>query len=220
MAGSKRAKRGATTFFITLGSVLTAFVLSCLVLLVAGYNPLQAFSQMIVGVFSRPKYIAWTLLKAQPIILTGLSVAFAFKTGLFNIGAEGQFIAGMTAASLLGYLIHMPAVFPEWLSLIVHPTIVLALSMLVAGLYGGLVGLFKARFGMHEVISGIMLNWIAFYLHNAVVAAPFFSEQINKSYPVQPTASMVLFESWKKTAEGNAFFEGLPWLDEIFSTPI
>ncbi len=57
-----------------------------IVLLVAGFNPLEAYGVMVKGVFGSPKYISWTIIRSTPLILTGISVAFAFRTGLFNIG--------------------------------------------------------------------------------------------------------------------------------------
>ena len=73
------------------------FIVSAIVLAIAGYNPIQAFAALFKGAFGRPKYVANTIIKATPILLTGVSVAFAFKTGLFNIGAPGQYLMGTVA---------------------------------------------------------------------------------------------------------------------------
>lgn len=96
-----------------------------------------------------------TLTVATPLILTGLSVTLAFRAGLFNIGAQGQFIAGAIGASWVGFSFEMP--------IVVHSLVAIATAILFAGLYGGLVGLLKARTGAHEVIVTIMLNYIAGY---------------------------------------------------------
>jgi ABC-type uncharacterized transport system permease subunit len=96
-----------------------------------------------------------TLTVATPLILTGLSVTLAFRAGLFNIGAQGQFIAGAIGASWVGFSFQMP--------IVIHTLAAILAAILFAGLYGGLVGLLKARTGAHEVIVTIMLNYIAGY---------------------------------------------------------
>ena len=96
-----------------------------------------------------------TLVAASPLILTGLSVALAFRAGLFNIGAQGQFIAGAIGASWVGFTFNMP--------IVIHAIVAIAAAMLFAGLYGGFVGFLKARTGAHEVIVTIMLNYVAGY---------------------------------------------------------
>jgi general nucleoside transport system permease protein len=97
-----------------------------------------------------------TLLNATPLILTGLAVAFAFRCGLFNIGGTGQYMVGMIVAVELGIL--MPG-----LSGPLHVLIALAGATLAGALWGGIAGFLKATTGAHEVITTIMLNWIAFW---------------------------------------------------------
>lgn len=94
-----------------------------------------------------------TLAVAAPLILCGLSVAIAFKAGLFNIGAQGQFIFGAIGASYVGFHFHLPFVL--------HALLATAAGILLAGLWGGIVGVLKARTGAHEVIVTIMLNYVA-----------------------------------------------------------
>ena len=96
-----------------------------------------------------------TLVTATPLILTGLSVALAFKSGLFNIGAQGQFIFGAIGASYIGFHFHLPVV--------VHVIAALVVGVILAAFWGGLVGLLKAKTGAHEVIVTIMLNYVAGY---------------------------------------------------------
>lgn len=96
-----------------------------------------------------------TLVAASPLILTGLSVALAFRAGLFNIGAQGQFIAGAIGASWVGFTFDLPTG--------IHAVAAIAAALLFAGLYGGFVGFLKARTGAHEVIVTIMLNYVAGY---------------------------------------------------------
>ncbi len=94
-----------------------------------------------------------TLLAASPLILCGLAVAVAFKSGLFNIGAQGQFIFGSIGASYIGFKYEMPFGL--------HIVVAVAFAMLLAGLWGGIAGVLKAKTGAHEVIVTIMLNYIA-----------------------------------------------------------
>lgn len=96
-----------------------------------------------------------TLVIASPLILAGLSVALAFRAGLFNIGAQGQFIAGAIGASWVGFTFDLP--------IVIHALAAIAAAMIFAGLYGGFVGLLKSRTGAHEVIVTIMLNYVAGY---------------------------------------------------------
>ena len=94
-----------------------------------------------------------TIVTSTPLILGGLSVALAFRSGLFNIGAQGQFIFGAIGASYVG--------FNYSFSPVLHVTIAILVGILFGGLFGGLVGLLKAKTGAHEVIVTIMLNYIA-----------------------------------------------------------
>ena len=94
-----------------------------------------------------------TIVTATPLILTGLAVALAFQSGLFNIGAQGQFIFGAIGASYVG--------FHFTFSPVLHVILAIVAGVLCAAIYGGLVGLLKARTGAHEVIVTIMLNYIA-----------------------------------------------------------
>lgn len=100
--------------------------------------------------------ISETLVVAAPLILAGLSVALAFRAGLFNIGAQGQFIFGAIGASYIGFTYELPP--------IVHITVATLFGVFIAGIYGGIVGLLKAKTGAHEVIVTIMLNYVASYL--------------------------------------------------------
>ena len=94
-----------------------------------------------------------TIVTSTPLILGGLSVALAFRSGLFNIGAQGQFIFGAIGASYVGFAYELPP--------LIHVPLVLIAGIILGGLFGGFVGLLKAKTGAHEVIVTIMLNYIA-----------------------------------------------------------
>lgn len=192
----------------TLIAILFGFLVAAVVLALTGYSPAASFRALFSGIFSRPKYISNMIIKATPIILTGLSVAFAFKTGLFNIGAEGQYIAGTIASVCVGILLNLNPV-------IEIPLVVI--SGIVAGaLFGGIVGYLKAKFGIHEVITSIMLNWIALYLSNFVVNQPKFHQpNSTSSYAVNVSSFTMLLPNWKTSDAGMAALRPHKWLYEV-----
>lgn len=199
-------KKPVTSTFI---AIFFGFIVSAIVLSAAGYNSIDAFSALFNGIFSKPKYISNTVIKATPIILTGLSVAFAFKTGLFNIGAEGQYIAGTIASTIVGIKLNLPAV-------IEIPAVILA-GVVAGAVFGGIVGLLKAKFGIHEVITSIMLNWIALYLSNFIVAADVFHQPNSTStYPINESGFTMILGNWKTTDAGIESLSHNKWLSEVF----
>ena len=195
----------------TLISILSGFLVAAVILTAAGYNPLEAFSALIVGTMGRPKYIANVLIKGTPIIITGLSVAFAYKMGLFNIGAEGQYIMGSVAATTVGILLDLPPVLQI-------PVILLA-GVLAGALYGGIAGYLKARFSINEVITTIMLNWIALYLCNFVSRlAPFYKSGTTGTYPIHESGYTVFFSRWKTTEAAAEFLQNHHMLGDLMRT--
>lgn len=145
----------------TLIAIVIGFLVGAILLLMIGDNPGVVYSTLLAGVFGKPKFIVYSIIYASPLILTGLSVAFSFKTGVFNIGAEGQFVVGSLAACIVGIFVDVPA-----------PLHILLCLLAAAGagvIWGGIVGFLKIKKGINEVLSYIMFNWIAFYLSNYVV---------------------------------------------------
>lgn len=142
-------------------AIVVGFVIGAILLALAGISPIAAYSKLAQGIFSKPKYITWCVVYASPLIFTGLSVAFSFKTGVFNIGAEGQFVVGTLAACVVGVLVDLPA--------IIHIPLCILAAMLAGGIWGAIIGLLKVKKGINEVLSYIMFNWIAFYLSNFVI---------------------------------------------------
>ena len=208
----EKKKVFSSTFKMTLLSILLGLIITAIILLIAKYNPLEIYAAIIKGVFSKPKYIAYTIIKATPLILTGISVAFAFKTGLFNIGTEGQFIIGTIVASMAGYYFNLP--------MVIHPIIIMLLAIIFGGLYGALIGLLKSKFGIHEVISSIMLNWIALYLHNAVINIPGFNARTNKAHTIKDTASIIFLDKFKKSESGKEWLINHPAIRDILKSPV
>lgn len=192
----------------TIIAILCGFIVASVILAFAGYNPFETIAVMFRGIFARPKSITNVVIKATPIILTGLSVAFAFKTGLFNIGAEGQYVAGTVAATVVGISLNLPAA-------IQIPVVIL--SGVVAGaILGGLVGFLKAKFGIHEVITSIMFNWICFYLQNYVANSVMFHKpNTTGTFPINNSGYTVVLNNWKTSKEGIRTLKDNKILSEI-----
>ena len=189
----KRKLSADNKFVFMLVSVLVGFLVGAIVLALAGYNPLEAYKLLFQGIFKRPKNIGWTIVNATPIIFTGLGVAFAFKTGLFNIGAEGQYMIGSIVGFIIGYSLDLPPVL--------HIIVTLLLAAIAGAVIGGLAGLIKAKFGIHEVISTIMLNWIIFYFNNFIVNLPRFKEPNSMgTYEIKESAKITLFRNMSENA--------------------
>jgi simple sugar transport system permease protein len=198
---------------VTLVSVSLGFLVGALVLLVAGFSPIEGYLAILNGIFSKPKYMSYVVIYSTPLIITGLSVAFALRTGLFNIGAEGQYIVGALAAALAGYFFHLPPGL--------HALVCVLLAAVAAAAWGGLAGYIKAKFGVHEVISTIMLNWTALYLSNAAVTLEVFGKQgTGKSFVIQETARIDLLGQWKISSAGIDFIRSHGILGDILKSPV
>lgn len=204
----KLLKKPVTATFV---SVILGFIVAAVILAAAGYNPFEAFGALLRGTLGRPKYVANTLIKSTPIMITGLSIAFAYKMGLFNIGAKGQYIAGSIAATMAGILFDLPAVL--------EIPLIIGAGMLAGALYGGLAGFLKAKFGINEVITTIMLNWIALYLCNFISQiAPFYKSGTTGTYPVNASGHTVLFAEWKTSEAAAEFIGRHPMIGDMMRT--
>ena len=200
-------------FLISILSIVLSFLVGALVLKISGISPIEAYSVMWEGSFSQPNYIAYIIIRSTPLILTGLSVAFAFRTGLFNIGSEGQFIIGALSAAYFGFIFH----FSPWIQI----PLVMMLATIVAALYGGISGFLKARFGVHEVLSTIMLNWIALYLTNFFVFIEGFRRpDMETTEFIQPSTSITILENWKFSDAGIEWLTMHPLWQSFLRPPV
>lgn len=195
-------------------ALICGFIVLTIILFAAGYNPGQAYWTLIEGMIGRPKYISNVIIKSTPIILTGLGVAFAYKTGLFNIGAEGQYIVGAMTAVMIGCSVD--------LSPVIMIPLVIVCGAAAGAVWGGICGLLKAKFGINEVITSIMLNWIALYLNNFVVnSAAFHQSGTTATRTVNSSAYIMLLPEWKLSDAGIAFLEQHPILyDSLLKTDV
>jgi simple sugar transport system permease protein len=170
LIASLALKQRAGGIIVPLVTVVVAFVMGGLVVLATGHNPLLAYRDIFNGaglnwifhpttdVANTAAYnLSQTLLQTTTLILTGLAVAFAFRCGMFNIGGQGQYFMGIIVANWLGVSLAGLGTFP-------HIVLVLVASTLAGALWAGIAGFLKATVGAHEVITTIMLNWIAYYV--------------------------------------------------------
>lgn len=177
---------------VSLLAVLLGLIAGAVLMLITGHNPFEGFRYLFEGGLKNIERIGNTLATATPLIFTGLSVAFAFRTGLFNIGAAGQMLFGGLCATAVGLTVTAP-----------KP--ILLLLMIIVGFIGGalwayLPGLLKAKFNVHEVVSTIMMNWIAYWTIYYTVPAYFKGQFLEtESRLLPPGASL-----------------RVPWLTEMF----
>ena len=177
-------------------AIVLSFAIGALIILATGYNPVAAYAALFEGAFGSPASlgrillyelrltdvapsaedtaslaaIGRTLVNTTPLIFTGLAVAVAFRAGLFNIGGEGQFFMGAMAAAWLGVAL-------GFLGLGAIPIVLIACG--IAGfLWGAIPGALKAYFGAHEVITTIMLNFIAIFLTSYITRVPLDREGV------------------------------------------
>ncbi|MFX3619365.1 MAG: ABC transporter permease [Sporolactobacillus sp.] len=157
------------TLLIPIISVVLGLLCGAIIMLATGYNPLLAYGSIVQSIFLQPYYGGETIRAMIPLVLSGLAVAFAFRTGLFNIGVEGQLMAGWLAS--VACAVELPGL-PKF--------ILLPLCIIVGGAAGGLwgfiPGILKARFRVHEVISTIMMNYISLYTTSYLIKTYLYTQ--------------------------------------------
>jgi ABC-type uncharacterized transport system permease subunit len=146
-------------------SAVLAIGIGSLIMWVSGYDPIAAYAALFKGALGGPKQIGETILRATPLIFTGLAVGYGFRAGLFNIGAEGQLFMGGLAAAYLGVKL---AEQPWGVAV---PVLIIA-SALAGAAWAFIPAILKARIGAHEVITTMMFSYIARYLVSWLVAGP------------------------------------------------
>lgn len=162
-------------------SAILGLLAGAIIMLLGNYDPVAGFNALFNGMFGSSKAIGETIRAATPLILAGLAVAFAFKTGLFNIGVEGQLLVGWLASVWVGYAFEMPA--------IIHVPVAILAAALAGGVWGFIPGLLKARFKVHEVIVTIMLNYVALYVTADLIRRYLYVGN-EKSYPIHESATL------------------------------
>ena len=178
----------------TIIAIIAGLLIGAVFLMIAGISPAVAYGKLFSSIFSKPKYLVWTLVYASPLIFTGLSVAFSFRTGVFNIGAEGQFVIGGLVACVLGIVLKLPAGL--------HAIVCLVAAAAAGCIWSLIVGILKVKRGIHEVLSFIMFNWIAFYLSNYVVNLPgIHRDSSEATQDVAASARLLMPEGLRSTLD-------------------
>ena len=183
-----------STFIHILLSIFLGFLVGAIFLKIMGLSVGAAYGRLLNSVTSL-KGFSYVIVYAVPYIVAGLSVAFSFKTGVFNIGAEGQFVVGSMAAvvtSLLGASLPKPILIP----------LCFLAAMAVGALWGIIVGVLKTRWGINEVLSMIMFNWIAFYLSNFIAGIPAIKNEgtAEATKNIADNASLLFSKDFIKSA--------------------
>jgi simple sugar transport system permease protein len=188
------------TVLSSVGAVAIALLVGAVVIILSGQDPILAYQAMFVGAFGGAREVAETLVAATPLIFGGLAFAIAYQAGLFNIGIEGQLVMGGLAAGLV-------AATPLGLPLAVHLPLALLAAVVAGGIWGGVPGVLKARTGAHEVITTIMLNYIAYRVSAYVIAHNEIFPMVNPS--LQATNPVVLEARLPRFIEGTRLHGGL-----------
>ena len=183
-----------STFIHILLSIFLGFLVGAIFLRIMGLSVGAAYGRLLNSVTSL-KGFSYVIVYAVPYIVAGLSVAFSFKTGVFNIGAEGQFVVGSMAAvvtSLLGASLPKPILIP----------LCFLAAMAVGALWGIIVGVLKTKWGINEVLSMIMFNWIAFYLSNFIAGIPAIKNEgtAEATKNIADNASLLFSKDFIKSA--------------------
>lgn len=164
-------KKGLNSELVkALAAVFLGLIAGAVLMVVIGKNPITGYISLFRGGLMNAERIGNTLATATPLILTGLSVAFAFRTGLFNIGAAGQMLIGGLCATAIGLTFSWP-----------RPILLFAMALgaLVGGAVWGIIpGVLKAKFNVNEVVSTIMMNWIAYWSVYYIVPYYFKGEYL------------------------------------------
>ncbi len=161
----KRTLNRTLEALLPLLAVPVAFLIGAIMLVVLGVNPLEAYGALVQGAFGDVSGLTQTLVKATPLLLVGLGVCIAFRGGVINIGGEGQIIVGALAATAVAVS------FPHLTGIVLLPACMLA-GILAGALWGGIPGVLKARLGVNEILSTVMMNAIAVQLSNYLLRGP------------------------------------------------
>ncbi|MBM6837345.1 ABC transporter permease [Clostridium saudiense] len=177
-------------------AIILGLLAGALLMLAMGFEPIKGYQFLFKGGLMNIERIGNTIATATPLILTGLSVAFAFRTGLFNIGTPGQMLFGGFCAIAIGLSFSLP-------------TIVIVPLMVLGGILGGALwaivpGLLKALFNVHEVVSSIMMNWIAYWTIYYTVPKYFKGEYLETESRMLPETA-TLRVKWLSDLFGGSY---------------
>ncbi|MGA2668025.1 MAG: ABC transporter permease [Ignavibacteria bacterium] len=179
-------------------AIIASLIAGAVFILAIGKNPIEVYNILIAQTLGNSYGIGQVLFKTTPLIFTGLAVAFAFKAGLFNIGAEGQLNIGAFATAWVGFTL---TALPSYLLI----PLCLISGVLGGGLWGGIAGYLKAKFGSHEVINTIMLNFIAAALVSYLVNEVYNVPATIHSPEISTAAQITRLDSMTDLFKGSPF---------------
>ncbi|MCS0787151.1 ABC transporter permease [Cytobacillus firmus] len=166
---------------VPLVAVLLGVLVGTIIMIATGYNAGSAFIALWNGAFGEIYYTGEVVRQVTPYILAGLAVAFAFRTGLFNIGVEGQLIVGWLAAVWVGVAFELPK--------FIHLPLAVLAAAAAGALWAFIPGLLKAKFKVHEVIVTIMMNYVALHVTNYIIRT-VLSEKSDRTEMIAGSASL------------------------------
>ncbi|HEY7523033.1 MAG TPA: ABC transporter permease [Candidatus Limnocylindrales bacterium] len=169
---------------MTIGAVIVALVIGGVILAFVGGDPIRAYAHIVDAAFGDIGVLSDTLVKATPLILTGLACALAFRMRLWNIGAEGQFLLGAWGASAIVLWPILPAGTP---AIVVIPVMMLA-GAAAGALWGLIPGILRAKLGVNEIITTLMLNYIALAWIQFWVFGPWSEGGFQQTHQFPPEA--------------------------------
>src|ERR687894_112477 len=182
----KRMTGAMPTLLSSLLAVAIALLAGAIVLALSGTNPVPAYQALFAGAFGGRRELAETLVMAAPLILGGVAFAVASRAGLFNIGIEGQMVVGGLCAGLA-------AAWDPGLPIFVHLPLAVLAGMIAGGVWGFIPGFLKAQTGAHEVITTIMLNYLAYRISTVVIgqeALPLVNPALQATQPAVDAARL------------------------------
>lgn len=167
--------------------IFAAFLIGAILIIIAGYSPIEAYTAMFKGALVGKSAILTTLFNATPIIVTGLAIAVAFKANLFNMGAEGQMYLGAFASAYVGFsFTNLPP--------ILHIILCIFAAIIVGGIFALIPGILKAYCNVNEMVITIMLNYVAILLTDYLTNFVFYSgEGFSATYKIAQSAVLPRF---------------------------
>ena len=193
-------------------ALILTLALAALALALGGYSPVEAFSALLRGALGSPSAIlSITFVRTVPLLLTGLAVALAFRAGVWNIGAEGQLYAGAVAAVWMGLQV---GAWPMWMAI---PSVLLA-SAVAGAAWAAIPAVMKLRLGVGEVITTLLLNFVAIDLSAWLIHGPLQEARgvFPQSEPIAEAARLPLLVPGTRLHIGFALAIGLAVLMAVF----
>lgn len=169
-------------FLIPLIAIIFGLLLGAIMMLIGGYSPLLAYESLITKIVGSPYDLGEAFRTVVPLVMSGLAVAIASKAGLFNIGVDGQIVMGSLGALIVGTQLSLPP--------ILHGLVAMLFGGLFGACWGALVGYLKAKRGINEVISSIMLNFIALYISHYLIRLFMDQPGTQRSALIKESASI------------------------------